>query len=87
MAKDKKAAKGAAPEPEEAPAAGTAWECGACGQENEGTDEACCACDEPRPAAPGGEAPLMGIGGEIGSTLDTDHLVRPSLCPLPLHCG
>ena len=57
MAKDKKAGnKGAAaPEAAGASVAECCWECAGCGQENEHVDEACCACDEPRPAAQSGE--------------------------------
>ena len=48
-----KGKKGAAAPPEAAAAAApAAWECPECAQENEAADEACCACDAPRPAAP-----------------------------------
>ena len=53
MAKGKKGADAAA-----APAAAepAGWECPECAQENEGGDDACCACDAPRPAAAAGAA-------------------------------
>jgi tRNA-binding EMAP/Myf-like protein len=52
--KAKKAAAASAPP---TPAADAAWECPECAQENEAADEACCACDAPRPP------PAAGAGG------------------------
>ena len=42
--------KAAEAEPEPEPQAAEEWVCAECGQENEGADELCIACEEPRPA-------------------------------------
>jgi hypothetical protein len=50
--KGKKAKAAAVEEPEPEPQPEEPWICLECEQENEASDEACIACDEPRPAPP-----------------------------------
>ena len=54
-----------APEPE--PASEEPWTCLECEQENEFTDEACIACDEPRPKAAEPEAVDPYAGFKVGT--------------------
>ena len=57
--KDKKSSKAkdgeAGAKPEEAAPAAAEWTCEECGQENEPTDDVCCACEEPRPQSSAGD--------------------------------
>ena len=57
MAKDKDKKKGSkdvvAGSSEAAAEPGCPWVCDGCGQDNEASEDVCCACEEPRPTAGG----------------------------------
>jgi hypothetical protein len=64
-----------APEPE--PVSEEPWTCLECEQENEFTDEACIACDEPRPKAAEPEAVDPYAGFKVGT-----RWMRPTRSPV-----
>ena len=76
-----KRAAAALAEPEPEPEPEPAWVCAECAQENEGADAACVACEEPRPARPGGGG-VTAARQIDGEAFLYERVLPPQVCSL-----
>ena len=81
-------AKDDAEEPEPEPqAAAAGWVCAECAQENEGSDEVCVACEEPRPAAAEPEADGGRYAGYKVGALRAEREKKARVCVFVYVCA